>query len=208
MLPWVRRARAAGYAVVILDPNAGMDDPIEPDPKFGDQEWWLGLDREALVLEGAERGLDYHMDEHYRKGKSWEHCRMAWDNIVAPSVASRIACMGHSAGGSCIFSILQGDEAARERVKAVVFSDCYELEGDPAWRYDVLKPFMKSVGRGWYIGSANGALDTPIEWIANMYSCSDDLDFDCLSSGCDVHNLIPIAAIESMFNFVVTKLTQ
>ena len=59
----------------------------------------------------------------------------------------------------------------------------------------------------WYIGK-EPALDTPIEWIPNMYSCSDDLDFLCVSSGCDVHNLIPVNAMDSMFDHLEAKLSK
>jgi len=61
------------------------------------------------------------MNEHYIKGKSWAHSRAAWDAVVKPSAATQIAVMGHSAGGSCLISVLQDDENARERVKAMVF---------------------------------------------------------------------------------------
>jgi len=204
MIPQIQRARAAGYSVVILDPNAGMEEALpERDMRFADQDWWLGLGRDEVVF--GERDSDYHMNDHYKKGKSWHHTRAVWEEVIKPSAACRIAMMGHSAGGSCLISLLQGDAEARERVKALVFSDCYELEGDPKWDYQVLKPFMGRVAKGWYIGGSE-PIDSPIEWVPNMYTCSDDLEFDCVSSGCSVHNLIPRSAIDSMFEFIRPRL--
>ena len=87
-------------------------------------------------------------------------------------------------------------------------SDCYELEGDPptdkSMNYDLMKPYMKQVAKGWYIG-ADTPQGAPIEWIPNMYTCSDALDFDCVSSGCNVHNLIPLHALDSIFEYIESK---
>eukprot|EP00658_Telonema_sp_P-2_P027050 TRINITY_DN20976_c0_g1_i1.p1 TRINITY_DN20976_c0_g1~~TRINITY_DN20976_c0_g1_i1.p1 ORF type:complete len:434 (-),score=74.63 TRINITY_DN20976_c0_g1_i1:204-1505(-) len=202
MLPQVQRALTAGWGVMLLNPNFGIQDPVPENPMFADRDWWLDLGRDQVVV--SERDADWHMQEHYKRGKSWEHCQAAWEQLVSTSAAEQIACIGHSAGGSCLINLLQHDEAAQERVKAVALSDCYELEGDPVWEYARIKSWMHKVAKGWYIG-ADLPLDQRIEWIPNMYSCSDDLDFECVSSGCNAHNRIPYNVLNSMFDFIESK---
>ena len=203
MLPQVRAAVKAGMAVVLLDPNAGMfpEEMPSPSAKFTQPEWWQTLPKDEsdpILPEGKDEMA--HM-MYMMEGHNLSHAKAVWDQVVAPSAAKQIALLGHSMGGACFLHVLGKDPSARERVRAVAFSDCVGA-GAPE-PVEVMAPFLASVARRWY--SSAEPLDTVLEG-GNRYNTM--LDFTCVSSGTPVHNLGPSTALESIFVFFGARLAE
>ncbi|ELU03974.1 hypothetical protein CAPTEDRAFT_148827 [Capitella teleta] len=128
------------------------------------------------------------------------HGQCVWDSLVQSAAAKEIAIVAHSYGGVVVTNLaLKRTEEFLSRVKAVAFTDSVHslsMQGGT----EAVQEFYSKDARNWV--SSDEPLDTPIEhrWGQN--------DAPLVSAGHQKHEWTSYSAMDSVFEFFKTKMTQ
>lgn len=176
MLPYLRRAAASGYGVVVFNPNENTVDgvPVPGSENFGNHVRYV---MEKVVSRCAASKID----------------------IVAHSHGGRalISYLG-TVGGNNFASALV------KRMNRLVFTDSYHLQTQLAYLPSSVKSFLGDPARTVNYVPDTAPLGTRVEeWASQEYAFSEvEKGCSCLSAGVLDHPSTNCAAMSAVFEFL------
>lgn len=178
MLPYLRRAAAAGYGVVVFNPNENTADGV---PVYGSENF--------------TSHVKYVMDNVVSQ------CAANKINILAHSHGGRalVSYLG-TAGGSNLALTLT------KRIHRLVFTDSYHVQGQLAYLPNCAKALLNDASRTVNFVPDSAPLGARVEeWASQEYAFSEvEKGCLCRSSGVLDHPSTNYAAMGAVFEFLDT----
>ncbi|XP_031566757.1 cotranscriptional regulator FAM172A-like [Actinia tenebrosa] len=127
-----------------------------------------------------------------------DHFVYVWNNFIKKAKAKHIVIVAHSFGGVVVLHGLRNIKEAKERIKAVAFTDSVHSVGH--YESSDIKQFFKERTRNWV--SSREPLDTPIRSYYKDDTC------ELVSAGTTEHVWTSHCAKDSVFSFFKEKLDK
>jgi hypothetical protein len=176
MLPYLRRAKASGYGVVVFNPNENTVDgvPVPGSENFGNH-------------------VKYVMD------KVVSCCSAAKIDIVAHSHGGRalMSYLATAGGDNCATTLVK-------RINRLVFTDSYHMQTQLAYLPSAVKSLLSDPSRAVNFVPDTSPLGTHVEeWASQEYAFSEvQKGCLCLSAGVLDHASTNYAAMGAIFEFL------
>eukprot|EP01090_Pellita_catalonica_P007577 TRINITY_DN18168_c0_g1_i1.p1 TRINITY_DN18168_c0_g1~~TRINITY_DN18168_c0_g1_i1.p1 ORF type:complete len:450 (-),score=98.85 TRINITY_DN18168_c0_g1_i1:80-1429(-) len=190
ILPYLKKAKAAGYGVIVFNPNYNSD--------YVDKEETKKLLTKEAMLAPKPKTRSFFGDSG-RKKRSIEgndtprnHVLYVWDNFVRKAKAADIAIVAHSAGGGGAMGLLRKrEDEALKRLRAIAFTD--SVHSVSYRETSRVLEFLKKHAINWV--RSDEPLDTKLKaWKGG--GCPE------ISAGHDKHEWTSGTSIESVFKFL------
>lgn len=176
MLPYLRRAKASGYGVVVFNPNENTVDgvPIPGSENFGSHV--------RYVMENVV-----------------SRCTAAKLDILAHSHGGRalMSYLGTAGGDNCASKLVK-------RMNRLVFTDSYHLQTQLAYLPSAVKSLLSDPSRAVNFVPDTSPLGTHVEeWASQEYAFSEiEKGCLCVSAGVLDHPSTNYAAMGAVFEFL------
>lgn len=187
-LPYIERARQAGYGVLVLNGNLNSADVLVNKEQ-----------KSRKRLAGGKTTTYQHVT--FRNSETPErHANYVWRTFVSGAKAQRIAIVAHSYGGHVTLQLAARFAADFERrVVAICFTDSVHMVSDFASLPVGVRSHVKRVACNW--AASSGRLDTPIKCLASAE------DINRVSAGESRHEWTSHAAIDSIFQLIDLRMS-
>ncbi|XP_069081490.1 cotranscriptional regulator ARB2A isoform X1 [Pleurodeles waltl] len=213
-IPYIKRAKEEGYAVIVLNPNENYIEVEKVKPTaqpFTDSfdEPAEKREKKEKILKETKKRRDFY--EKYRNpqkeketmqvyirenGSPEEHALYVWDHFISQAAAENVFFVAHSYGGLTFVELMIQREAdVRNKVTAVALTDSVHN----VWHQEAskaIREWMRENCCNWV--SSSEPLDTSVESMLP----------DCprVSAGTERHELTSWKSFNSIFKFFTEAL--
>lgn len=178
MLPYLKRAAAAGYGVVVFNPNENEADGV---PVYGSENF---INHVKYVMDNVV-----------------SQCAASGISILAHSHGGRalVSYLGTAGGGNRALTLTK-------KIHRLVFTDSYHVQAQLAYLPNCAKALLNDASRTVNFVPDSAPLGTHIEeWASQEYSFSEvEKGCLCLSSGVLDHPSTNYAAMSAVFEYLAT----
>eukprot|EP01012_Entosiphon_sulcatum_P019104 TRINITY_DN23938_c0_g1_i3.p1 TRINITY_DN23938_c0_g1~~TRINITY_DN23938_c0_g1_i3.p1 ORF type:complete len:351 (-),score=53.69 TRINITY_DN23938_c0_g1_i3:63-1094(-) len=196
ILPYLKRAREAGFGVIVFNPNFNAVPAPLPPQEFEDPfQFWLGTpDAEWKKL---QQRREAHATPIPGSTSPEEHTVTVWDMFGAKAAARAVVIVAHSYGGINTLALLRDRERQIEpRLKGIALTDALQKSKYFTTPLSVQK-IMARTSLNWV--ASNNPLDSPEP---------SKFNYKRVSAGHDTHEYTSSACIESVFRWLEEKLAH